>query len=190
MGEGRPQGQPVAKGLRTIFFYFKTTRNDPHACKLKIICYYADMFKSIPFSIRKVEATEARLQAIYDAAALGLKGDSLALAAGMRPEEYRRLCEFDHVAVLAEQKGRADSEMEASAHLRTAARAGDSKAALAILQHSHGWVAKQSISIDVDQRISILGALRQAESRVIDVLAHEPSPHLEQETHAEHHLQR
>jgi hypothetical protein len=62
--------------------------------------------------------------------------------------------------------------------LHKAATEGDAKAALAILQHSHGWVAKQSISIDVDQRISIIGALRQAESRVIDVIANEPSPKL------------
>jgi hypothetical protein len=51
-------------------------------------------------------------------------------------------------------------------------------------------VAKQSISIDVDQRISIIGALRQAESRVIDVIANEPSPTLEHKVNAEHHLQR
>ena len=56
------------------------------------------MFKSIPFTPRKVEATEARLQAIYDAAALGLKGDSLALAAGMLPTEFRQLCELDPAA--------------------------------------------------------------------------------------------
>ena len=148
------------------------------------------MFKSIPFTPRKVEATESRLQAIYDAAALGLKGDSLALAAGMLPTEFRQLCELDPAADMAVLKGRADSEIEASSHLREAARAGDAKAALAVLQHSHGWVAKQSISIDVDQRISILGALRQAETRVIDVLAHEPSPQLEQPLNAEHHLQR
>ena len=67
------------------------------------------MFKSIPFTPRKVEATEARLQAIYDAAALGLKGDSLALAAGMLPTEFRQLCELDPAADMAMLKGRADS---------------------------------------------------------------------------------
>ena len=79
------------------------------------------MFKSIPFVPRKVQATESRLQAIYDAAALGLKGDSLALAAGMLPAEFRQLCELDPVAEMAMLKGRADSEMEASSHLREAA---------------------------------------------------------------------
>ena len=126
------------------------------------------MFKSIPFTPRKVEATEARLQAIYDAAALGLKGDSLALAAGMLPTEYRQLCELDPAAAMAEQKGRADSEMEASLHLRNAARAGDAKAALAILQHSHGWTARQEISVSVEN-ISITQALEQAQRRIIDI---------------------
>lgn len=128
------------------------------------------MFKSLPFTARKVQATEARLQAIYDAAALGLKGDALALAAGMLPQEYRQLCQLDPIAEMAELKGRADSEREASAHLREAARAGDAKAALAILQHAHGWTARQEISVDVTNRISITQALQQAQERVIDGL--------------------
>ena len=131
-----------------------------------------------------------RLNKIYEAAKLGLKGDALALASGMLPTEYRQLCELDPIANMAADKGKADGELEMSMCLHKAAKEGDAKAALAILQHSHGWVAKQSISIDVDQRISILGALRQAETRVIDVLAHEPSPQLEQTLNAEHHLQR
>ena len=134
------------------------------------------MFKSIPFVPRKVQATESRLQAIYDAAALGLKGDSLALAAGMLPAEFRQLCELDPVAEMAMLKGRADSEMEASSHLREAARAGDAKAALAILQHSHGWTARQEISVDITNRISITQALQQAQERVIDGLITEQKP--------------
>ena len=145
------------------------------------------MFHSIPFTPRKVEATESRLKAVYDAAKLGLKGDALALAAGMLPIEYRQLTQLDPVVELAAQKGKADGEIELATVLRSAALDGDAKAALEILKHQHGWVAKQSISIDVDQRISIIGALRQAESRVIDVIANEPSPTLQ---HAEHHLQR
>ena len=134
------------------------------------------MFKSIPFVPRKVQATESRLQAIYDAAALGLKGDSLALAAGMLPAEFRQLCELDPVAEMAVLKGRADSEMEASSHLREAARAGDAKAALAILQHSHGWTARQEISVDITNKISITQALQQAQERVIDGLITEQQP--------------
>lgn len=125
-------------------------------------------FKSLPFAPRKIRATEERLERIYEAASLGLKGDSLALAAGLLPTEYRQLCELDPVAGLAEMKGRADSEREAAAQLRDAARNGDAKAALSILQHTHGWVAKQAISVDVEQRISITAALEQAQKRVIN----------------------
>ena len=125
-------------------------------------------FKSLPLTIRQIRATEATLERIYEAAFLGLKGDSLALAAGLLPVEYNRLKEFDQIAQLAEQKGRADSEQENSRHLLNAARNGDAKAALAILQHAHGWVAKQSISVEVDQRISVLSALQAAEARVIE----------------------
>ena len=126
------------------------------------------MFQSLPLTIRKVEATESRLQSIYDAAKLGLKGDTLALAAGMRPTEYRQLTMLDPIAEYAEQKGKADGEMELSAILHKAAADGDAKAALEILKHQHGWVAKQQLSIDVEQRISITAALEQAETRVIE----------------------
>ena len=128
------------------------------------------MFTSFPYEPRKLEATEARLEAIMKAAKLGLKGDALALAAGMTPTEYRQLCLFDPIAEFAELKGRAEGEREMSEVLHTAAKEGDAKAALAILQHQHGWVAKQQLSIDVEQRISITAALEQAQSRVIDAL--------------------
>ena len=133
------------------------------------------MFQSFPYEPRKLEATEARLEAIMKAAKLGLKGDSLALAAGMTPTEYRQLCLFDPIAEYAELKGRAEGEREMSEVLHTAAKEGDAKSALAILQHQHGWVAKQQLSIDVEQRISITAALEQAQARVIDALtASEP----------------
>jgi len=123
---------------------------------------------SIPHEPRKLTATEARLDAIYAAARKGLKGDTLALASGLLPSEYRQLCQFDPLAELAELKGRADGEMEISSVLHDAAAGGDAKAALEILKHVHGWVAKQQISVDVEQRISITGALEMAERRVID----------------------
>ena len=139
-------------------------------------------FYSLPLVINEVRATEAVLNRIYDAAKLGLKGDNLALAAGLLPKAYRQLCELDPIAEMAEQKGRAEGEMTASKQLHQAAAEGDAKAALAILQNVHGWVAKQSITVDVDQRISIIGALAEAERRaapdVVDVIAHEPSPAL------------
>ena len=135
-------------------------------------------FRSLPFTVREIRASEAVLERIYHAAFLGLKGDSLALAAGLLPVEYNRLLELDEIAKIAEMKGRADSELEASQLLIDAARGGDAKAALEILRHCHGWVAKQAVSIEVNQTISITDALRAAEQRVIDGVA---TLHIEQQ---------
>ena len=129
-----------------------------------------DMYYNIAFEPRNVVATEARLDAIYKAAKAGLKGDSLALAAGLMPSEFRKLQQFDPVAEMAEMKGRADSEMEAAMVIDAAIAEGDAKMALEKLKHQHGWVAKQQINIDVDQRISITQALEQANMRVLEIV--------------------
>jgi len=120
------------------------------------------MFQSLPFTPRKIEATESRLNKIYEAAKLGLRGDTLALAAGMLPTEYRQLMQFDPIAEIAAQKGKADAEIEMSMCLHTAAREGDAKAALAVLQHVHGWVSKQA-AININIGDLRLEALRQVE---------------------------
>ena len=99
---------------------------------------------------------------------MGLKGDSLALASGMLPLEYRQLCQFDPLAELAAQKGKADNEMQTARRLNEASEQGDAKASLAILQHVHGWTARQEISVDVYQKISVITALEQARARVIE----------------------
>ena len=140
---------------------------------------------TLPFDARPaVKATEARLDAIYEAARKGLKGDSLALAAGLLPVEYRRLAEFDPLVDLAAQKGRADGEMQVSGYLHTAAANGDTKAAIDILKHVHGWVARQAIDVTIDQTISVKRALEMAQQRVdelylIDVT---PEPRLADDT--------
>jgi hypothetical protein len=103
------------------------------------------MFMSIPFTPREVRATEDRLRRIYDASHAGLKGDKLAMAAGMLPTEFKRLCELDPAAEIAALKGKADSEFEAATNLRNASRAGDAKASLDILKHVHGWEAKDDV---------------------------------------------
>jgi len=77
---------------------------------------------------------------------------------------------------MAARKGKADGEREMADILHKAAREGDAKAALEILKHQHGWVAKQSITVDIDQRISITQALQEAEMRVIEVTIDE-TPH-------------
>ena len=125
-------------------------------------------FYSLPYTPDRPAATEARLEAIYEAARLGLKGDSLALAAGLTPAQFRKLADFDPLVELAEQKGRADGELSAAKTLYEAARDGDTKAALDILKHNHGWVAKQQIDVSIDQQISITGALEKAQARVIE----------------------
>lgn len=127
-------------------------------------------FYSLPFAPERPEATEARLEAIYEAARYGLKGDSLAMAAGLTPAQYRRLAEFDALVEIAEMKGRADGELSAARTLYNAAANGDAKAALEILKHQHGWVAKQQIDVNVDQQISITAALEKAQSRVMEGL--------------------
>lgn len=125
-------------------------------------------WRSLTYEPRQITATEARLDAIYEAARKGLKGDSLALAAGMLPSEYRRLCQFDPLADLAEMKGRADGEITASEQLHAAAAAGDAKAALDILKHVHGWTARTAIDVNVEQTISIKHALEMAQQRVLE----------------------
>jgi hypothetical protein len=92
----------------------------------------------------------------------------------------RRLCQFDPLAELAELKGRADGEMLASDQLHQAAAAGDAKAALDILKHVHGWVARQAIDVNVEQTISIKHALELAQQRVVEgayeVIDHADAP--------------
>ena len=138
-------------------------------------------FYSMPFTPERVEATEARLEAIYAAARYGLKGDSLALRAGLTPAQYRKLHEFDPLVEIAEMKGRADGEFTAAKTMHDAAAAGDAKAALDILKHQHGWVAKQQIDVSIDQQISVIGALERAQTRVIEGLYTEV-PQLEDNT--------
>lgn len=147
--------QPCNKLCGNYFFF-----NQLHATR------YSSPMKSLPLEIREIKATEARLQQIYEAARLGLKGDSLALASGMLPVEYRRLCQLDPIAEMAAQKGKADAEMAHAGKLSEASMNGDAKASLAILQHVHGWTAKQEISVDVYQKISVLTALEEAKARL------------------------
>ena len=158
-GRAKRTGPCCSGAFAKTFYFFEN------------ICYTMQMFdnfQSFPYEVRKLEATEARLERIYNASKLGLKGDSLALAAGMLPTEYRQLTQLDPIAEMAELKGKADGEAEMANVLRDAALAGDAKSALEVLKHQHGWVAKQQLSIDVEQRISITQALEQAQSRVIE----------------------
>jgi hypothetical protein len=130
-------------------------------------------FQSLPLTARTLVATEARLQRIYDAAKLGLKGDALALASGMLPTEFRRLCQMDPIAEMAELKGRADAEQALATVMMDAALAGDTKAALEVLRHRHDWTAAQKIEVSGSQAISIHVALEQAQARVDSFIINE-----------------
>jgi uncharacterized protein YunC (DUF1805 family) len=88
---------------------------------------------------------------------------------------------------MAAQKGKADGEIEMANILRNAALEGDAKMALEVLKHQHGWVAKQAISVEVDQRISITGALAEATKRALDV---SDATIIEPTIHAIDHIQR
>jgi len=141
-------------------------------------------FYSLPFTPERMQATESRLESIYEAARYGLKGDSLAMASGMTPRQFRVLAESDPLVEMAEIKGRADGEMTAAKTMYEAARDGDAKAALDILKHNHGWVAKQQIDVNIDQQISITGALEKAQTRVIEGLYTE-LPAIKEETNGQ-----
>ena len=128
------------------------------------------VFRDLPVTARELKATPEALERIYEGAKLGLRGDSLALAAGMLPVELARLKLMDPIAEIAEMKGRADSEMAMSKTLYSAAEDGDAKAALEFLRHRHDWVAKQQVQVDVSQAISITAALENADRRVASVV--------------------
>jgi hypothetical protein len=72
------------------------------------------------------------------------------------------------LAELAAQKGKADNELRAAQRLNEASEGGDAKASLAILTHVHGWQQTSNVNINVEQRISIISALEEAKSRVIE----------------------
>ena len=135
-------------------------------------------FHSLPYEPRKISATEAVLERIYEAAKKGLRGDSMALAAGLTPHEYRALVQLDPIAEYAETKGRADGEAELADVMMTAARSGDTKAAMDMLKFAHKWTAPQSVQVEVNQTISITAALEEAKQRVIEGLIIDANPDL------------
>jgi len=134
-------------------------------------------FKSLPLTVREVKATEAVLERLYASAKLGLKGDSLAVNAGLLPVEFRRLCQMDPIAEYAVMKGHADAEASMARVVQEAALSGDAKMAMEYLRHRAEWTAAQKVEITGSQAISISLALEQAQARVLnreDVIDVEP----------------
>lgn len=133
-------------------------------------------FRSLPSTARELKPTEEILDKIYAAARVGLKGDKLALAAGLLPLEFRRLMEMNPIVEIVAIKGAADGEMAVSEGLHKAASEGDSKAALEILKHIHGWTARTEVTMNVNNKISILKVLEDIDQRVIDGTVREVLP--------------
>jgi hypothetical protein len=115
--------------------------------------------RSLPFTPREVKAPERVLDAIYRGAYAGLKDDALATVAGLDPANYRQLYELDPAVKEHFLRGRADSELEHALKLAQASREGDAKASLAILQHVHGWTAKQHIELSGNVNTTLETAL-------------------------------
>ena len=135
-------------------------------------------FRSLPLTVREVKATEAVLERLYASAKLGLKGDSLAVNAGLLPVEFRRLCQMDPIAEYAVMKGHADAEAAMARVVQEAALSGDAKMAMEYLRHRAEWQATQKVQVDGVQSISISLALEQAQARVLnreDVIDVEPT---------------
>lgn len=124
--------------------------------------------RALPLTVREIHATEKNLDALYAAAYMGLSGDSMALAAGLLPAEYRALASMDPLVELAEAKARADAERALAGVVHDAALGGDAKMALEVLRYKYGWVAKTHVQVDVAQQISITSALDLAQTRVIE----------------------
>jgi len=128
-------------------------------------------FLSLTHEPLTLQATEQRLTAVYEAARKGLKGDTLAYAAGMKPADFRRLQQMDPLVELAQEKGLADGEMELASTLYEAATTyKDPKTALELLKYTRGWVARTQIDVTVDDKISVLKALELANQRVDSLL--------------------
>ena len=102
----------------------------------------SDSFYSVTHKVDEpVKATEAQIKEIYHHAFCGLKGDTLAIAAGFLPVDFNRLCEFDDKAAETVIRARADSEAQISTVLHHNALNGDTKAGMFLTTHLHGWKA-------------------------------------------------
>ena len=123
-------------------------------------------FKSLPLTVREIKATEAVLERLYASAKLGLKGDALAVNAGLLPVEFRRLCQMDPIAEYAVMKGHADAEASMARVVQEAALSGDAKMAMEYLRHRADWTAAQKVEVTGSQAISITLALEQAQARL------------------------
>ena len=104
-----------------------------------------DRVYSLDYRPREVRANEEVLTKLYEAAALGLRNESMAYHAGLTITEFRQLQQLDARVEEAVVAGKADAERELAMVMRKAALDGDAKTALEILKHKHNWVASQVV---------------------------------------------
>ena len=129
-------------------------------------------FKGLTRETRVLQADPGLLTRIYEAARVGMKGDSLAYAAGVLPEELRTVQQHDRLAKIAEEKGRADGEFKAASAIMEAVDNGNPDAALNMLRYAHRWAATQQVQIQSEEKISITLALQAADNRVFTLVNH------------------
>lgn len=126
------------------------------------------IIKGYNYKPKTLRPTEEQLEKIYECAKLGLKGDSIPLAAGINLDQYKQLKEFNKNIEILEKRAIADNELELSKCLMEDAKTNP-KTALEVLKHKHGWVAKQQLNVEIEDRISITEALKEAEKRVAPI---------------------
>lgn len=103
-------------------------------------------YLTFPNRTRPIKATEAVLDRITHAAALGLKGDALALAAGMLPNQLEELLVNDREVEMIIRRAKYDKVVALASRLDAASAAGDTKATMTLLNKltDGEWEPKQS----------------------------------------------
>ena len=96
--------------------------------------------------IRPIKATELVLDKITKAAALGLKGDALAIAAGLRPHQLAQLIANDADVELIVQTAKYQKVVQLAERLDAASEGGDTKATMTLLNKltDGDWEPKQT----------------------------------------------
>lgn len=103
-------------------------------------------YVTIPHEPRAIKATEKVLTNLADAAALGLKGDALALAAGLHPSELAQLITNDPQVDMLVRTAKTRKVFELAKRLDSASATGDTKATMTLLNKltDGDWEPKQS----------------------------------------------
>ena len=91
---------------------------------------------------RDVRASEALLDRIRHAAAVGVKPRNMAWAVGLTPEEFNTLFSMDPRVAASIQAGIGQAEFELADAVYQAAKLGDVKAAQWMLERTQAWQSR------------------------------------------------